>query len=102
MKKQFFCVSNIYFYVFEIFLETIDLVRRQMQMIGLQGRKKIHRSNWDGFRHVYNNDNGIRGFYRGIVPELVKVVPTIAIMFCVFEQLMAHKLPGERSEVTKS
>eukprot|EP00398_MALV-I-01_sp_L67-1_P000955 gene955-63_t len=73
----------------------LDLVRRQMQMTGFKGRPMIHRSNWEAFQHVYSNDNGIRGFYRGIVPELAKVVPNIAISFCVFEQLMKKKLPFE-------
>ena len=78
-----------------ITLYPLDLVRRQMQMNQMQGRRKIHKGNWDAIRHVYKNDNGLRGFYRGIVPELFKVVPNIAIIFCVFERLMAHQWPME-------
>lgn len=30
---------------------------------------------------------GLAGFYQGIVPEYFKVVPGVAIAFCVFEYL---------------
>jgi solute carrier family 25 phosphate transporter 23/24/25/41 len=33
---------------------------------------------------IYRNE-GVRGFYRGIVPELLKVCPMIAITFCTYE-----------------
>ena len=93
--ESLFCGATAGF-VGSLVMYPLDLVRRQMQMTGLQGRKAYHRGNFDAFRHVWQNDNGIRGFYRGIIPELAKVVPNIAIIFCVFEQLQARKLPGEK------
>lgn len=35
-------------------------------------------------RHILQRD-GLRGFYRGITPEILKVCPTVAIMFCTYE-----------------
>jgi len=31
-------------------------------------------------------DYGIKGFYRGIIPNLLKVAPAIAVSFVTFEQ----------------
>jgi hypothetical protein len=36
------------------------------------------------FRLIYRNE-GMKGFYRGIVPELLKVCPMIAVTFCTYE-----------------
>ena len=29
--------------------------------------------------------DGVRGLYRGLVPELLKVTPMVSITFCVYE-----------------
>lgn len=31
--------------------------------------------------------DGVRGFYRGLMPEILKVCPTVAIMFCTYETI---------------
>jgi solute carrier family 25 phosphate transporter 23/24/25/41 len=33
---------------------------------------------------IYSSE-GVRGFYRGLLPEVLKVCPTVAIMFCAYE-----------------
>lgn len=36
---------------------------------------------------------GIRGFYRGITPELLKVTPAVGITFCVYEVVLRFLVP---------
>lgn len=35
-------------------------------------------------RHILRTE-GVRGFYRGLVPELLKVCPMVAVMYCSYE-----------------
>ncbi|KAF4694236.1 Solute carrier 25 [Perkinsus olseni] len=72
----------------------IDLVRRQMQMDGLHGRPKRFATAWHCFKHIIGTD-GIRGLYRGIVPELCKVVPYVGLMFGSVEGLRNARWPHE-------
>lgn len=37
-------------------------------------------------RHILRTE-GVRGFYRGIAPELLKVCPMVAIMYCSYEMV---------------
>jgi len=92
----------------------VDLIRRQMQMVGLGGRPKIYTSVFDAVRQVFwigygtaHGSGGIRPsrallvlsgcreFYRGLVPELVKVTPNTAIMFSVNDYLLTTPWPFE-------
>lgn len=66
-------------------LFPIDLVRRQMQLVGLGGRPKIYQNSFEAFRHVYAEGCRIyeghrlryffacRELFRGLFPELLKV-----------------------------
>jgi solute carrier family 25 (mitochondrial phosphate transporter), member 23/24/25/41 len=56
----------------------LDLIRRRQQISS--GNPSI----WDITRAVVK-DNGLKGLYRGIVPELVKVVPAVAMNFYFYE-----------------
>jgi len=40
----------------------------------------------DVFRKTYKNE-GIRGFYKGIFPNLLKVVPSASITYMVYESM---------------
>ncbi|KAK1271837.1 Mitochondrial adenine nucleotide transporter ADNT1 [Acorus gramineus] len=65
----------------------IDLVRRRMQLEGAGGRARVYNSGILGtFRHIFQNE-GIRGLYRGILPEYTKVVPGVGIAFMTYETL---------------
>lgn len=68
-----------------IFAQTccfpLDTVRRRMQ---LKGRPYKH--TLDAFRTIAR-DEGFRGFYRGMVPNAIKVIPNNAIRFLVFTQI---------------
>lgn len=77
-----------------------DVVRKRMQVMGLasgstsstagtahassSGNRFISKSTLQCCRHLYQTE-GVAGFYRGIVPELLKVCPMVAITFCSYE-----------------
>eukprot|EP00475_Leptophrys_vorax_P040607 TRINITY_DN75585_c0_g1_i1.p1 TRINITY_DN75585_c0_g1~~TRINITY_DN75585_c0_g1_i1.p1 ORF type:complete len:449 (-),score=114.82 TRINITY_DN75585_c0_g1_i1:96-1442(-) len=64
-----------------------DVLRRKMQLNGLA---ELGMPAYDGIadciRKVYANE-GIGGFYRGLVPCYLKVVPSMAIAFMTYERL---------------
>lgn len=65
----------------------LDLVRRRMQLEGAGGRARIYNCGLLGtFRHIIRTE-GFRGFYRGILPEYYKVVPSVGIVFMTYETL---------------
>lgn len=102
----------------------VDLLRRQMQMVGLGGRPAAYSNVFDAATYIYNTGHelgessvkktgmprrlaglccglhGCREFFRGLVPELVKVCPNVAIMFCVNAQLMGCIWPCEYVSVS--
>ncbi|KAL3531765.1 hypothetical protein ACH5RR_005286 [Cinchona calisaya] len=65
----------------------LDLVRRRMQLEGVAGRARVYNNGLFGtFGHIIRNE-GLRGLYRGIIPEYYKVVPSVGIVFMTYETL---------------
>ncbi|XP_041028094.1 mitochondrial substrate carrier family protein B-like isoform X1 [Juglans microcarpa x Juglans regia] len=65
----------------------LDLVRRRMQLEGAGGRARVYNTGLFGtLGHIIRNE-GVRGLYRGIMPEYYKVVPGVGIMFMTNETL---------------
>ncbi|KAL7092588.1 hypothetical protein ACP275_12G172700 [Erythranthe tilingii] len=65
----------------------LDLVRRRMQLEGAAGRARVYDMGIFGtFRHIIRSE-GLRGLYRGIMPEYYKVVPSVGIVFMTYETL---------------
>ncbi|KAH7287143.1 hypothetical protein KP509_32G040000 [Ceratopteris richardii] len=63
----------------------LDLVRRRIQMKGAGGRTSIYEMGiLRTFVHIWKAE-GWRGFYRGILPEYLKVVPSVGIVFMTYE-----------------
>jgi len=88
----------------------LDLLRRQMQMEGLHGRPRVYDNSFDAVKKIFltgyqsgpSNSNyrwriirGLREFYRGLVPELAKVMPFTACQFTVYEFFVRKNWPGE-------
>ena len=63
-----------------------DLIRRKVQLGGLVGAPK-YKNTLDCIRQVYQQKS-LRGFYTGMTPSLIKIVPTMAISFMVYEKVM--------------
>ncbi|KAI9078312.1 hypothetical protein K1719_039688 [Acacia pycnantha] len=65
----------------------LDLVRRRKQLEGVGGRALVYTTGLLGtFRHIIRTE-GLRGLYRGILPEYYKVVPGVGICFMTYETL---------------
>ncbi|KAF2948343.1 uncharacterized protein [Oryza sativa Japonica Group] len=65
----------------------LDLVKRRMQLQGAAGTSSVCKSSITGtIRQIFQKE-GLRGFYRGIVPEYLKVVPSVGIAFMTYETL---------------
>lgn len=65
----------------------LDLVRRRKQLEGAGGRARVYTTGLFGvFRHIIQTE-GVRGLYRGILPEYYKVVPGVGICFMTYEAL---------------
>ncbi|XP_057441886.1 uncharacterized protein LOC130733679 [Lotus japonicus] len=65
----------------------LDLVRRRKQLEGAGGRARVYNTGIFGvFSHIIKTE-GMRGLYRGILPEYYKVVPGVGICFMTYETL---------------
>lgn len=65
----------------------LDLVRRRMQLEGVAGEARVYNSGLIGtFKHIFRSE-GLRGLYRGILPEYYKVVPGVGIVYMTYEML---------------
>lgn len=64
-------------------LFPLDVLRRRLQVRSGHPRRS-------GMRHVWSvmRAEGLRGMYRGIVPEVLKVTPMVGIQFTIYETLI--------------
>lgn len=63
-----------------------DTVRRRMQIQGQHVCPEDRLSGMQMIRALLKKD-GMKGFYRGLTPEVLKVVPMVGTMFTVYELL---------------
>ncbi|XP_031565492.1 mitochondrial substrate carrier family protein V-like [Actinia tenebrosa] len=66
------------------FTYPLDVVRRRMQMKGLKQHEFAYRSTLHAFVSIVQKE-GVRGLYKGILPNLIKVAPAVGIQFVVYE-----------------
>ncbi|TMW62424.1 hypothetical protein Poli38472_005042 [Pythium oligandrum] len=65
----------------------VDVIRRRLQISAIHaGTHNIPPTPWGIALELYHTQ-GVRGFYRGLTPELMKVVPMVGITFGTFERL---------------
>jgi len=62
----------------------LNLVRTRLQASGSSGHPQIYTGVWDVASKTLAAD-GWRGFYRGLIPTLAKVVPSVSISYVVYE-----------------
>ena len=62
------------------------LVRTRLQSQGLPGKPILYNGLVDCTMKTMQNE-GIRGFYRGILPNFMKSVPAVAISYAVYEKV---------------
>ncbi|KIM23813.1 hypothetical protein M408DRAFT_76951 [Serendipita vermifera MAFF 305830] len=61
----------------------LDFLRRKSQLASAKGFKQYNGA-IDAARHVFKSE-GVRGFYRGMWPNLIKAMPATAAQFWVYE-----------------
>lgn len=69
------------------FLQSVyplNLVRTRLQASGSSGHPQVYTGMWDVVGKTYAKE-GVRGFYRGLLPTLAKVVPAVSISYVVYE-----------------
>jgi len=69
----------------------LDVLRRKMQMQGFNSDHQIYLNTWDCVKVTWRTQS-IAGFYKGLLPNYLKVVPSISITFVVYEHI--KKLVG--------
>jgi len=64
----------------------LDVLRRRMQMIGMKDERLgfKDKTSWAVIRSLFKAE-GVRGLYRGLTSNLLKVAPSIATSFTVYE-----------------
>jgi len=67
----------------------LDVVRRRTQMKGLLSDKFAYKSTFHAFTTIFQQE-GIRGLYKGMIPNLLKVAPSIAIAFVTYETVKKY------------
>lgn len=60
----------------------LDVLRRRLQSSGLLGFN--YTGLGDALRRIYREE-GWRSFYRGLLPNYLKMVPAISVSFVVYE-----------------
>jgi solute carrier family 25 folate transporter 32 len=66
-----------------------QVVKARLQQGGPSADK--YRGTWDCTKRICARE-GIRGLYKGLVPNLLKVLPTGALVFTIYEATI-HVLP---------
>ena len=67
-----------------------DLIRRRLQLQGFDSSVPQYNGIIDCCKKIMKNE-GIPGFYRGLIPNYVKTVPTFAIQFWCVELFKEYK-----------
>ncbi|EGG06794.1 uncharacterized protein MELLADRAFT_48294 [Melampsora larici-populina 98AG31] len=62
----------------------LDVLRRRMQVTGMNGMSFKYDGAWDATKKIIRNE-GLRGLYKGLWPNLLKVVPSIGTSFVTYE-----------------
>ena len=62
----------------------LDVIRRRMQMKGAMAEQFPYRNTPHAISTIYHSE-GLMGFYKGMLPNLLKVAPSVAIAFVTYE-----------------
>ncbi|CAO3662182.1 unnamed protein product [Umbelopsis vinacea] len=62
----------------------LDVLRRRMQVTGMSTMQYKYRGTWDATKTMVQKE-GIRGLYKGMIPNYLKVAPAISISFVTYE-----------------
>ena len=83
---DFFSFHCIIFNIYNLFKFYFDLIKRKMQLIGVNKHFRRYESLIHWINSVMVHD-GPKGFFKGLTPCILKIVPATAILFSVNERL---------------
>ena len=65
----------------------LDVLRRKMQVVGINGNNSNNNnySMRSVIRTMWQSEGGIKAFYRGIIPNYLKVIPAMSVSFVSYE-----------------
>ena len=82
-----FGASSVAATVAMVALYPLDTVRRCLQMSGSVGQANLYKNEMECVRLLYQLEGGLRAFYRGLGPCVVRKVPSVGLTFVAFEYL---------------
>ncbi|KAI9883104.1 MAG: RNA polymerase II holoenzyme cyclin-like subunit [Watsoniomyces obsoletus] len=62
----------------------LNLLRTRLQAQGTQSHPAIYNGIWDVTKKTYYRE-GVKGLFKGLTPNLLKVVPAVSISYVVYE-----------------
>ncbi|KAL8686294.1 MAG: hypothetical protein Q9218_007206 [Villophora microphyllina] len=75
-----------------------DVLRRRFQINTMSGMGYQYKSIWDAITVIITQE-GVRGLYKGIVPNLLKVAPSMASSWLSFEMTRDYFVRLKESDV---
>lgn len=67
----------------------IDIVKSKMQTDSLNPKEQQYKGTLDCFKKIYQT-NGIKGFFRGFTPTILRAAPVNACTFYTFELVLRY------------
>ena len=61
-----------------------DVIKRQMQLNGINNKPKLYKNLLDCLKKIYINE-GMKGFYTGLQINLIKCIPGASVQFATYE-----------------
>lgn len=78
-------IYAIYLY-YAIATYPLDVIRRRMQIAGMKEAEFKYTSTLSAIRTIAKQE-GIRGLYKGMLPNVIKVAPAISVSFVTYEMM---------------
>jgi len=70
--------------VAQSFTYPLDVLRRRFQINSMSGLGYQYKGFFDAVRVIFRTE-GVRGLYKGLIPNLIKVAPSIGSSFASYE-----------------
>lgn len=86
-RTALFCCGAIAGIVGQTVAYPLDLVRRRLQVQGFSDAQYEYKGGILRTMRQIIHEEGIKGLYRGMIPNYAKVVPAVSVSFAVYEQM---------------
>ncbi|CEP13234.1 hypothetical protein [Parasitella parasitica] len=62
----------------------LNVIRTRLQAQGTKGHPRLYKSPWEAVQTTFI-EGGVKGFYKGLGPTLLKVVPAVSLSYVTYE-----------------